>query len=152
MSNCPFCAIIDGTNTTPIVYQDGENIAFLDHAPYTRGHTLIVPRRHYRDLLAVPPEAIGGLFGLAQRVGQAALQALQADGFHLGINNGKAARQVVFHAHVHIIPRWHGDEMDFSSRLKLSRAEEEEVSQALRQALDVPGEYGYDETVTDTPA
>ena len=138
MAACPFCAIAGGTLAAPLIYADERVLAFLDHAPYGKGHVLVVPRRHYPDLVAMPPDEVGDLFRLAQRVGRACLEALDADGFHLGLNNGKAARQVVFHAHVHIIPRWHGDGMDFSTRRRFSAAEQEQVRAALAGAVQAP--------------
>lgn len=137
--DCPFCAIIAGTASATIFYEDAGAVAFLDHAPYTRGHALIVPRAHYMDLLTMPALELGDFFHLAQRIGQAAMDGLNAGGFHLGMNTGKAARQVVFHAHIHIIPRWEGDQMDFSSRLQYQAGEEQAIRAALHEAMSSPG-------------
>lgn len=134
---CPFCEILAGTREACLIAATPAAAAFLDHHPYSRGHALVVPRRHYRDLLAVPPRVVGELFRLARRLGGAALspRGLGAHGFHLGMNTGAAARQVVFHAHVHVIPRWREDGMDFDTRLEVGAAALAEAAEAYRRGL-----------------
>ena len=134
---CPFCEILAGTRAALLIAEAPAVVAFLDHHPYSRGHALVVPRRHYRDLLAVPPRVVGEMFRLARRLGAAAVSpgGLAAHGFHLGVNTGAAARQVVFHAHVHVIPRWHGDGMDFATRLRLSPRAQTTAAEAYRRGL-----------------
>ena len=84
-------------------------VAFLDIFPCTPGHTLVIPRQHYASLAEMPAEEMGRLFQAAAMVATKVQSALGAAGFNLGINNGKAAGQEVFHVHIHIIPRYPDD-------------------------------------------
>lgn len=109
MSGCLFCQIAQGERPAQKVFEGEGAVAFLDIFPCTPGHTLVIPRRHYPTLSEMPPEEIGTLFQTAAVVATKVQAAMGAAGFNLGINNGKAAGQEVFHAHIHIIPRYQGD-------------------------------------------
>lgn len=104
-----FSRIISGEIPAVKVYEDDQVVAFLDIAPASKGHTLVVPKQEYQDLLSVPPELLAVVHHTVQRVAQAIQQALQPHGMNILQNNGTAAGQNVFHYHVHIIPRWEGD-------------------------------------------
>lgn len=104
-----FSRIISGEIPAVKIYEDDQVIAFLDIAPASKGHTLVVPKQEYPDLLTVPPELLALVQQTVQRVAQAIQQSLQPDGMNIVQNNGTAAGQSVFHYHVHIIPRWEGD-------------------------------------------
>lgn len=84
-------------------------IAFLDINPLTPGHTLVIPREHYRRVEAMPPEAASAVGMAVGRVTDAAQAAVDADGATVGVNNGAAAGQVVPHVHYHVIPRFEDD-------------------------------------------
>jgi histidine triad (HIT) family protein len=84
-------------------------VAFLDIFPCTPGHTLVIPRQHYATLAEMPAEEVGRFFQVAAMVAAKVQNALGAAAFNLGINNGKAAGQEVFHVHIHIIPRYADD-------------------------------------------
>lgn len=109
MSGCLFCQIAQGERPAQKVFEGEGAVAFLDIFPCTPGHTLVIPRRHYPTLSEMPAEDIGTLFQTAAVVAPKVQAAMDAAGFNLGINNGKAAGQEVFHAHIHIIPRYQGD-------------------------------------------
>lgn len=109
MSGCLFCQIAQGERPAQKVFEGEGAVAFLDIFPCTPGHTLVIPRRHYPTLSEMPAEEIGTLFQTAAVVATKVQAAMGAAGFNLGINNGKAAGQEVFHAHIHIIPRYQGD-------------------------------------------
>jgi histidine triad (HIT) family protein len=105
MADCIFCKIIDGSIPSKKVAESTNFLAFLDINPTAAGHTLIVPKKHSTNLFDLP-EFLGGEFlEFSQRVAAAVVAATKADGFHLNLNNGPAAGQVVFHTHFHIIPR-----------------------------------------------
>jgi diadenosine tetraphosphate (Ap4A) HIT family hydrolase len=109
---CGFCAIAAGAGTAPatVVYRDERVVAFMDRAPRNPGHVLVVPREHAADALAVPPETLGHMAQVAQRIAQAIRRTdLKAEGFNLIANNGKAAGQTVFHPHLHVVPRFAGE-------------------------------------------
>src|SRR3989344_3193852 len=111
MNNCVFCKIVKLETPSQRVYEDDEYIAFLDINPINFGHTLVVPKAHYENVLDVPPEVIAGMIKIAKKVAPAVVEAMRADGFNIGINNGRAAGQLVEHVHIHVIPRFEADNL-----------------------------------------
>jgi histidine triad (HIT) family protein len=109
MSDCIFCSIVAGELPATIVDEDERTIAFMDIAPATRGHALVIPRAHATDLLSVSPEDLTAVALAAQRLAGRARERLGADGVNLLNSCGAAAWQTVFHFHVHVIPRYDGD-------------------------------------------
>ena len=107
--DCIFCKIVAGELPATIVDEDERTIAFMDIAPATRGHSLVIPRAHSRDLLSVGPEDLNAVALAAQRLAGSAKERLGADGVNLLNSCGRAAWQTVFHFHVHVIPRYEGD-------------------------------------------
>jgi histidine triad (HIT) family protein len=107
--DCIFCKIIAGELPAHIVDQDERTIAFMDISPATRGHALVVPRRHARDLLEIEREDLEATILAAQRLAVTVSDRLGADGVNLLNSCGSAAWQTVFHFHVHVIPRYAGD-------------------------------------------
>ncbi len=107
--DCIFCKIVAGELPATIVDEDERTIAFMDIAPATRGHALVIPREHSRDLLAVAPEDLQATALATQRLAKRVTQRLGADGVNLLNSCGAAAWQTVFHFHIHVIPRYDGD-------------------------------------------
>ncbi len=107
--DCIFCKIVAGELPATIVDEDERTIAFMDVAPATRGHALVIPRAHSGDLLSVDPEDLSAVALAAQRLAGSAKERLGADGINLLNSCGRAAWQTVFHFHVHVIPRYQGD-------------------------------------------
>jgi len=107
--DCIFCKILAGEIPARIVDEDERTIAFLDIAPATRGHALVIPRAHSADLLSVEPEDLAAVALAAQRLAARARERLGADGVNLINSCGTAAWQSVFHFHVHVIPRYSDD-------------------------------------------
>jgi histidine triad (HIT) family protein len=107
--DCIFCKIIAGELPATIVDQDERTVAFMDISPATRGHLLVVPRSHARDLLEIDREDLEATILAAQRMASRAVERLDADGVNLLNSCGRAAWQTVFHFHVHVIPRYEGD-------------------------------------------
>jgi histidine triad (HIT) family protein len=107
--NCIFCKIVAGELPAAIVDEDERTVAFMDIAPATRGHALVIPREHSSDLLEVAPEDLRAVALAAQRLAARAKRSLGADGVNLLNSCGAAAWQTVFHFHVHVIPRYDGD-------------------------------------------
>ena len=105
MENCIFCQIINGEIPSSKVYEDDNVVAFLDLHPTNPGHTLVVPKIHCDALLDCAPEVLSHMTRAAQKVASAVVKATGADGFNLGVNNGRAAGQIIFHLHMHVIPR-----------------------------------------------
>ena len=106
---CIFCKIVAGELPARIVDEDERTIAFMDIAPATRGHALVIPRAHSTDILSVAPEDLSAVALASQRLAARAKERLGADGVNLLNSCGRAAWQTVFHFHVHVIPRYDGD-------------------------------------------
>lgn len=107
--DCLFCRIISGEIPGTIVDQDESTVAFMDINPATRGHALVVPRRHSRDLIEIEREDLEATIVAAQRLARRMRERLGADGINLLNSCGQAAWQTVFHFHIHVIPRYDGD-------------------------------------------
>lgn len=108
-SNCLFCKIVAGEIPADTVYADDDFLAFLDINPINLGHTLLIPRKHFRNLFDLPEPLLAKAAPNLQKIATAVKQATKADGINLGMNNEPAAGQLIFHAHFHIIPRFAGD-------------------------------------------
>lgn len=104
-----FTRIVRGEIPSAQIYEDEHTIAFMDINPASKGHALVICKEELPGLLDVPPELITAVAMTTQRVARAIVSALKPDGFNILQNNGAAAGQIVFHYHVHIIPRWNGD-------------------------------------------
>jgi histidine triad (HIT) family protein len=107
--DCIFCKIVAGELPAQIVDQDEHTIAFMDIRPATRGHALVVPRRHARDLLEIEADELSATMRAAQRMARRAKDRLDADGVNLINSCGAHAWQTVFHFHLHVVPRYEGD-------------------------------------------
>ncbi|NJP04939.1 MAG: HIT family protein [Chloroflexaceae bacterium] len=104
-----FSRIVKGELPCASVYQDEQTMAFMDINPASKGHVLVICKAEYPRLLDVPSELLAAVAETTQKVARAIMQALQPEGFNVLQNDGAAAGQVVFHYHVHIIPRWTDD-------------------------------------------
>lgn len=107
--NCIFCAIADRTAAAEVVEADADCIAFLDINPATRGHTLVIPRRHSADLHEIQSEDLQNVMQMSQRIAGRMADRLGATGVNLLNSCGESAWQTVFHFHVHVIPRYDND-------------------------------------------
>ncbi|HEV3320697.1 MAG TPA: HIT family protein [Solirubrobacteraceae bacterium] len=107
--DCIFCKIVAGELPATIVDEDERTVAFMDINPATRGHALVVPRRHAQDLLSIDPEDLCAAAAAAQRLAGRMSERLGAAGVNVLNSCGAAAWQTVFHFHLHVIPRYAGD-------------------------------------------
>jgi histidine triad (HIT) family protein len=107
--DCIFCRIVAGELPATIVDSDERTIAFMDIAPATRGHALVIPRAHSADLLSVAPEDLAAVALACKRLAARISERLSADGVNLVNSCGAVAWQTVFHFHVHVIPRYADD-------------------------------------------
>jgi histidine triad (HIT) family protein len=131
VKDCIFCRIINKEVSASIVYEDEEVIAFLSHRPVNVGHTLVVPKKHYRDIYDISESEAAYLFKITKRLTHAVRECMNAEGIRIVQNNGKAAGQVVFHLHVHIIPLKPQDDLHKSGvyRNLIRERNEEELKQ-----------------------
>ncbi len=108
-TDCIFCKIAVGEIPAMRLGENALALAFMDVKPIHPGHALVIPKDHHADLLAIPPETLAAMATLAQKTAAAISAGLAPDGINLVMNNGIAAGQAVFHAHLHVIPRYDGD-------------------------------------------
>jgi histidine triad (HIT) family protein len=134
--SCVFCAIVAGEGPAIRIYEDEGYLAILDIRPFTRGHTLVIPKRHSVDLTDTPPETLAEMITIGQRIARAARATELADATNVGINDGRAAFQTVSHIHLHVLPRRNGDKLSVAKGLVLRRDPDREATgRILREAL-----------------
>lgn len=104
--DCIFCKIINGDIPSAKVYEDEHVYAFLDISQVTKGHTLVIPKTHVKDIFETPPEVAKELYARIPKVANAIKETYQPLGLNTLNNNGEAAEQSVFHLHIHLIPRY----------------------------------------------
>ena len=109
MEDCLFCGIVAGDVPAQIVDSDEHTVAFMDINPATRGHALVVPRRHSTDLMDVPEEDLERAMAAARRLARRMEETLEPDGFNILNACRPAAWQTIFHYHLHVIPRYEDD-------------------------------------------
>ncbi|MHB8235392.1 MAG: HIT family protein [Solirubrobacteraceae bacterium] len=107
--DCIFCRIVAGELPATIVGEDERTISFMDIAPATRGHALVIPRAHSADLLEIEPDDLAAVTQAAKQLAARQKQRLGADGVNLLNACGAVAFQTVFHFHMHVIPRYERD-------------------------------------------
>jgi len=128
MDNCIFCKIIKGEVPADKIYEDDKFLAFLDITPVNLGHTLLIPKEHHKDLFEIPDDTLCEIGPVIKKIAIAVKEGTKADAINIGMNNGPVAGQVVFHAHIHIMPRfsndgyklWHGKDYDKNNSQKIA--------------------------------
>lgn len=136
MNDCIFCKVIAKEIPSTAVYEDADVYAFLDILPVHPGHTLVVPKTHGATLLDVSGEVLAKTIQAVQRIAQAMQRGLGIEGFNVTQNNGIVAGQSVHHLHMHIIPRYPGDELKaWPHGSYASQAESQEWAQKIRAHL-----------------
>ncbi|MBJ8349254.1 HIT family protein [Streptococcus zalophi] len=114
MENCIFCKIVSGDIPSSKVYEDDDVLAFLDISQATNGHTLVIPKKHVRNVLEMDEATAETVFSRVPKLARAIKKATGAQGLNIINNNEEAAGQTVFHAHIHLLPRYQeGDEFNF---------------------------------------
>ena len=108
-ADCIFCKIITGELPAEKVYEDDNVLAFLDISPTSKGHTLVITKDHYNDLLSTPVDALKNVVAVLPKIADAAVKATGSEGFNILQSNNACAGQVVPHIHFHIVPRNTGD-------------------------------------------
>ena len=139
MEDCIFCNIAAGHAPASIVYEDNMVLAFMDIRPVNPGHVLVIPRRHFTTLSDMDETTGMHLFQIVMRVEQALhnMEGLRCEGANLLLSNGRVAGQDVFHAHMHIIPRFAGDgmKMHFGPCSNPDRAALDTLADAIEAAM-----------------
>ncbi len=126
---CVFCSIRDGKAEGKILYEDELCFVLLDKYPLTKGHLMVISKTHYRAVIEAPDEVASHVFLKAKEYAKKVVDKLGADGVNVGANTGRAAGQIIFHFHVHVVPRYSGSGTA-SSGFWNRRGEELKVSEA----------------------
>lgn len=130
--NCIFCKIANGDIPSKTLYEDEEFRVILDLGPATKGHGLILPKEHFKNLYELPEEKAAKVMKLAKRMAATMTEKLSCDGFNLVQNNGEVAGQTVFHFHMHLIPRYKEDGQKIGWEAKAPTQEElEEIKNLI---------------------
>lgn len=132
---CIFCDILDGKREAHILYEDDSHVAFLDRYPIDVGHCLVIPRKHHERITEMTPENVGKLFSLVPKIAKAILTGAQADAFSIAQNNGRAAKQIIPHVHIHIIPRYNNKGTIWTKRQISTDSELEELAKKIRSSI-----------------
>jgi histidine triad (HIT) family protein len=136
-SDCVFCRIAAGTAPAQVILKRPRVLAILDVNPIHPGHALILPKEHHQDLLAVPPDLLPELTAAVQDVARALVRTLELPGFNVFSNNGRVAGQSVFHAHIHVTPRYPHDGIRFVPAVThYGAGEMERMADRLRRDID----------------
>ncbi len=134
MQECVFCKIVNKQIPAFKIFENEKFIAILDIKPIAKGHALIIPKTHYETIQEMPETDCEQLLQAFKKVSSAIVKALKADGFNIGLNNGKAAGQEIMHCHWHIIPRFNNDGLKSWPQ---TSASEQELKKIHEQILNV---------------
>lgn len=134
-NNCIFCKIANGEIPSKTLYEDEEFRVILDLAPATKGHALILPKSHYKNLYELPDETAAKVMKLAKKMATTMTEKLGCDGFNIVQNNNEVAGQTVFHFHMHLIPRYENDNQRISwNPLEMTQDELEAVKKQITES------------------
>ena len=136
IEDCIFCRIVKGEIPSSKVYEDENILAFLDIAPVHKGHTLVIPKKHFETILDIPEEELKELILAVKKVAIAVEKGVGADGFVITMSNKKAAEQEVPHAHFHIIPRSEDDGLKHWPKIEYKEGELEEYKNKIINSLE----------------
>jgi len=135
MEDCIFCKIASGEIPATKIYENDVALSFLDLHPVSPGHTLIIPKKHYENLLTVPENDLKDIMSAVQKTAKAVMKGMQVEGFNLAQNNGAVSGQAIFHLHFHIIPRKEDDGLEHWPHKDYSDGEEKEISEKIKSNL-----------------
>ena len=136
MDSCIFCDILNGKRIGHLIYADKKHIAFLDKYPIDHGHSLVIPRNHHRRITDMDSADVGDLFSKIPKIASAILQTTGAVAFSLGQNNGREAKQIVPHVHVHIIPRYKNKATEWTKRRITPDSDLLELAAKIKESFD----------------
>ncbi len=133
--DCLFCDILDGKRDGHFLYEDDSHVAFLDKYPIDFGHSLVLPRKHHEKITDMTSENVGTVFSLVPKIAKAILSATNADAFSIAQNNGRAAKQIIPHVHIHLIPRYNNKGTVWTKRQISNNDDLSELAKKIRSFL-----------------
>lgn len=135
-SNCIFCKIAKGEIPSRTLYEDDNFRAILDISPASKGHAIILVKNHAENIYNLSDEDAGKIYVVAKKVAAAMQKVLKCDGMNILQNNGEAAGQTVFHLHMHVIPRYEGDQVRIKGTLgEVVEQISEEMEKEIRESI-----------------
>ena len=135
MENCIFCKIINKQIPSSVVYEDNDVIAFLDISQATKGHTLVLPKKHYANLLEIEEDVLAKVIKVAKTIATSMQDSLGAKGFNLVNNCNEIAGQSVMHFHLHIIPRYDHEEFVIAPKENNNKFDLKEIQEQIKNGL-----------------
>ena len=136
MGDCIFCKIANGEIPAATLYEDEDFRVILDLGPASKGHSLILPKKHAANIYELPDETAGKAMILAKKMAGKLTDALNCDGFNIVQNNGEIAGQTVNHFHLHLIPRYEGDGLNLNwPQQEISGEQLEEIRQSIKKSI-----------------
>lgn len=135
MNDCIFCKIAKGEIPSEKIYEDEHAFAFLDIAPNNPGHTLVIPKTHSRNIFDINENDLRELSVRIKKVATAVKKGVEADGINISMNNEGAAGQIVFHAHIHVIPRFSDDGYKHWPKIEYKAGEAKRVAEKIKAHL-----------------
>jgi len=128
--------MIEGKLSCNMIYQDDDSIAILDKYPIDKGHSLVITKKPYEKLTDMSNQEVAELFSKIPKIANAIIKATNADAFSIAQNNGRAAKQIIPHVHVHIIPRYNDTGTLWLKRKILKDNELDELAQKIRNCIE----------------
>ncbi len=138
---CVFCEISRKERPAYVIYEDEDIMTILDINPISKGHLLVIPKEHHEAIQDTPVKTLVKTWIVASAFAKIYRSNLNAPGVNVVTNSGSPAGQVIFHFHVHVIPRWELDGFKKGGRHQLSQEEAYEVINMLSKHLDVVKNY-----------
>ena len=128
--------MLDGNLSCHMIYQDNDCIAILDKYPIDNGHSLIITKKPYEKITDMDVDEVANLFSKIPKIANAIIKATNADAFSIAQNNGKAAKQIIPHVHIHIIPRYNVTGTLWTKRKIMKDSELDIMAQKIKNYLD----------------
>ena len=135
MTKCIFCDVIDGKLPSHMIYDDDNCLAILDRYPIDNGHSLIITRQHYEKITDMSIDDVSRLFSKVPKIINAIIEATGADAFSIAQNNGKSAKQIIPHVHIHLIPRYNATGTLWTKRKIMSEDELKQLAEKIKNCF-----------------
>jgi len=133
--DCIFCKIINNEIPSYKIYEDEKILAFLDINPVNPGHTLVITKKHFKNMEEIPEEELCFLIKAVKKIGKAIKEGLEVKGYNINENNDKIAGQVIPHIHFHIIPRNENDNLHLWPQYKYKEGQADEIINKIKSKI-----------------
>ena len=135
MAGCIFCDVINGKLPCYMIYEDDDCLVILDKYPIDNGHSLIITKKHFEKIIDMNTDDVSRLFSKIPKIANAIIKATDADAFSVAQNNGKAAKQIIPHVHIHVIPRYNSTGTLWTKRKIMTADELGELAEKIKRCF-----------------